>query len=786
MPSRRISPIASALVLCGTSIAGAATVKTPVEPSNLKVTPLGVNTFELKWKDNSDNESGWQVFAALKGGVPALYQTIAAPNATSAVIVINELPKKTLVFQVAAYANPTTAGGVAKVSKKTSAVEATALAQTTFGAPTKFTATVVDDGQFRFAWKDNSTRETGYQLQYKGGTTAAWTSIGTVQAGTSFNLSSLQFGVFSPATNYSFRVRAFNQFGTSTVKFTDFSSVVKAKTKAFQPPANLTVKAESDGAFSFKWKDKSSNESAYEVEYKTGSGAFTKVGSYSANVISTAPLTGFSFNTDYQFRVRAVRAVGAASGYSNTVSIKSTTVLGAPTTLAGSPASDTSVSLTWKSASTRASAYEIGYREVGTTTFSTVTVGNVVLGTVSNLSPGKAYEFRLRAVAKDFFGNVTASSPFTSLIQVSSKDGIAGNLHPAIFWGTSFVYPVQISRASALSSLTVTGLPAGLTYNSSTRTISGIATEDGLKTVTLKATFNDASVVTRSLILRIVRPPAAPVAKTAFSAINVTSGANSTVSVTGKFEDPDTTSAARLTTSSGVVDIILYPQATPATVTNFLSYLNNHSYDNGFFHRSVASDNLYIVQGGGYQYTDAVGFARVTKAAAVANEPGISNLKGTIAMAKTANNPNSATSEFFVNLNDANAPNLDAQNEGFTVFGRVSTPTLAVMSGINALTTKDDTVVIGTGSQLLEDVPLASPSANVHIDPALLVKIPTATIPPILTYTVDSGNSAVATATISGTTVTVTGVATGSTSIVVTATDLDGQSVTQNIPVTVP
>jgi cyclophilin family peptidyl-prolyl cis-trans isomerase len=238
-----------------------------------------------------------------------------------------------------------------------------------------------------------------------------------------------------------------------------------------------------------------------------------------------------------------------------------------------------------------------------------------------------------------------------------------------------------------------------------------------------------------------------------------------------------------------VVDIILYPLATPATVANFLSYVNNQSYDNTFFHRSVAdaTGSLYIVQGGGYQYVPANGFTRVTKAAAVQNEPGISNLKGTVAMAKVGGNPNSATSEFFVNLNDLNKSNLDAQNEGFTVFGRVSSPTLAVMEGINGLTKKNYTVLIGTGTQSLTDVPITAASTSVPIDPALLVKVPTVTQPPILTYTVTSAQPSIATATIaaSGTAINVAGVAAGSTTLTVTATDLDGQTVSQNISIIV-
>ena len=100
---------------------------------------------------------------------------------------------------------------------------------------------------------------------------------------------------------------------------------------------------------------------------------------------------------------------------------------------------------------------------------------------------------------------------------------------------------------------------------------------------------------------------------------------------------------------------------TPVTTANFLTYVNEGSYNDTVFHRLVRG---FVLQGGGY------GANTIPNHGQIVNEYGRSNVRGTIAMAKVAGNPDSATSEFFFNLND-NSANLDNQNGGFTVFGYV-------------------------------------------------------------------------------------------------------------------
>lgn len=138
----------------------------------------------------------------------------------------------------------------------------------------------------------------------------------------------------------------------------------------------------------------------------------------------------------------------------------------------------------------------------------------------------------------------------------------------------------------------------------------------------------------------------------------------------------------RFKTNLGDIDVELLPASAPETVKNFLAYMNEGAYNNSVVHRSVAN---FIWQGGGYRL-DGTTFREITAKAPVVNEFKESNIRGTIAMAKLDGNPNSATNQWFFNLSNSNAANLDRQNGGFTVFGRVKdAASLAIMDRIAAV-----------------------------------------------------------------------------------------------------
>lgn len=146
-------------------------------------------------------------------------------------------------------------------------------------------------------------------------------------------------------------------------------------------------------------------------------------------------------------------------------------------------------------------------------------------------------------------------------------------------------------------------------------------------------------------------------------------------------------------TNVGQFCIELFETQTPITVANFLDYIDNDAYTHGIFHRSIRN---FVIQGGGFKIADGNNgktLVPVNTFAPVTNEFKISNTRGTVAMAKLPGNPDSATSQWFVNLAD-NSQNLDFQNGGFTVFGRI------VFDGMNIIDTIEKLPITNLGDSL--------------------------------------------------------------------------------------
>ena len=124
----------------------------------------------------------------------------------------------------------------------------------------------------------------------------------------------------------------------------------------------------------------------------------------------------------------------------------------------------------------------------------------------------------------------------------------------------------------------------------------------------------------------------------------------------------------RLHTNYGDIMLELDHEKAPATVQNFIDYVNSGYYDNTIFHRVI---DEFMIQGGGFE----PGMIQKKTRAPIQNEAGngLRNDKYTIAMARTSD-PHSATGQFFINVKDndfLNYKSPTAQGYGYCVFGKV-------------------------------------------------------------------------------------------------------------------
>jgi cyclophilin family peptidyl-prolyl cis-trans isomerase len=263
------------------------------------------------------------------------------------------------------------------------------------------------------------------------------------------------------------------------------------------------------------------------------------------------------------------------------------------------------------------------------------------------------------------------------------------------------------------------------------------------------------------------------------------------------FSDPDVSNAVRMTTVLGNIDIALFGQQKPITVTNFLKYVDQGRYfkidpTNGqlassFVHRSVPG---FIIQGGAWIGTVNSGNTAVQPTAVltfppIQNEPGISNKRGTIAMAQLGSDANSATSQWFINLADnGGAPNnldIRSNNAGpYTVFGRIVGSGMAVVDMIAAVPRYNFSAVDPSFATL----PLRNYDGVSAVKVANLVSLPDISQISPLSFSAMSDNASVSVA-VSGTKLLVTGNSVGTAHVTVTATDFDGGTVSQMFTVNV-
>lgn len=373
--------------------------------------------------------------------------------------------------------------------------------------------------------------------------------------------------------------------------------------------------------------------------------------------------------------------------------------------------------------------------------------------------------------------------------------------------GVPFSHQIEV-RNGTPQSFTASGfetIPASvpIQFNNNTGVLTGTVSQPGVYRIFVGVLFDGDKAFEEVRFLRVLPAASIPAVNSpAFTLPAQNIGIEGFVDVRSMFIDPERPKGAIFDTSQGYFTVALFDSATPKTVNNFLGYVNRGDYNATYIHR--VSTN-FVVQGGGAGPASSTAsptqWRTVADQAAVPNEPGISNTRGTIAMAKGPGNPDSATNEWFLSLSlgipDSSDPPkirynpeiLDRQNGGFTAFGSlVGSSSQSVVDSFNSLQKKDYSAVItGASGVSLSEVPVTDAVAPATPGANSLVRVFSVTeCPPVVISLLGNSNPSVVTAGMSGMLLYVKSLGpTGTANLTFRATNLDGQTATYTLPITI-
>lgn len=834
------------------ALAPAAPTEGSVKFTRVSVTglPNPQESYHITWRDNATDEEGYEI--QMRAGPTGTFNTMARYGSNSdqtrpleAIISRSALPINTQVqFRVLVW------------KMNNAVIESSFLTipftipdtggKSAFAPPSAVTAAVDlnSDGRINLNWEDNSDGESFFQVLLREGITPNYTysHVGFVPFGTStfaltnntrLSFSDSQYArpLLVPGKSYSAVIRAtktnvLNQLTNSTV--TNFNLSPEFTIPALRGPTNLSGSVIDESTVQLRWKDNSSNETGYEIQYRINSGdTFAPFTETDENATSASLSIG-QFST-LEFQVCAVfhyRPSGASTDTvirspvtvsPTTVQLSTTEFLPPTGVVASTSGISNTVNLNWEDKSTAEVGFDVFCRPTGSSgnysrcvsvpnnvtkvSVRSFTASNDTLGVpvFTDLTIGTSYDFIVRAVG----ANESVSSANSNVSAATPQHGFTSRMYQPIAQELAFSHTVTTSNSEQRTGITAVGLPTGLEIIPATGIISGTPSQAGRFPVTLTASYSSGPPAVSTLMLRVQPAATAPIVGATIP--NLTIGINDpyTISLADKFIDADSETAVRWETTKGNIDFLLYPSLAPLAVANFMAYVNAGDYENVFFHRHVSN---FVLQAGGFAAVNSL--TSVEGRPSPLNEPGISNLQWTIAAAKlgarssAANNaiktayananfgqelnddafgymgnPDSATTDIFINLND-NASNLDNQNGGFTSYGRVSEGTRATVTTIRGLP-------VGNYGGALSSLPVDAASAPSSPTFTQLVKINRALAIPTLNYSVDNLSTSVASVVVENNQLKLKGLTAGTRSVTVTARDLDNKAITQTFTITV-
>ena len=338
-------------------------------PTNLIATPISDSQVKLEWQDNCTFETGFRIERKADAGT---FQQIAEVNANITSFTDNNLTYgETYSYRVRAC----TQLNNSNYSNETNI-------QMVIPPPSNLNATPVTDSQIKLEWQDNSSFETGFQIERKtvGGNFQQVAKVGANVK--SFTDDNLTYG-----ETYYYRVRAYTQFNNS-----DYSNEKSVQT-IFPAPSNLTATPVTDSQIKLEWQDNCTFETGFRIERKADAGTFQQIAEVNANITSFTD-NNLTYGETYIYRVRAYTQLNN-SNYSNETNIQM--VIPPPSNLTATPVTDSQIKLDWQDNCLFETGFRIERNDGNGYTLIAEVGADVITYTDVGLIYGRNYTYRVKA-----------------------------------------------------------------------------------------------------------------------------------------------------------------------------------------------------------------------------------------------------------------------------------------------------------------------------------------------------------------------------------------------------
>ena len=392
--------------------ASAAAYALPAAPTGATITFADFTALELNWVDNATDETGYTIERSVDN--LNFSMVVSLPADTTYHWDEGLADNTTYFYRIRAF-NSDASSAPAEVSETTAALLP--------ASPGNLVAMTVSSYQIDLTWSDLANNETGFKIEKSTGG-GPFTPIAVLGA----NVTAFSDGGLTPATLYSYRVRAYNPAGESAF------AEAGASTPPLPPaaPTSLTATAISSSRIDLAWADNAANESGYQLERSDAGGPFAEIALLPSDVIAFSD-TSLVPATTYTYRVRAYNA-GGTSAYTDPAG--ATTLPNppaAPTGLTATPASPTQVDLIWTDNANNETSFELE-RAIGAADSWSVHASVAASATSysdTSVAPGTGYRYRLRALNaggySDYSNESSATTPVptttVTFTSVAAQDG---------------------------------------------------------------------------------------------------------------------------------------------------------------------------------------------------------------------------------------------------------------------------------------------------------------------------------------------------------------------------